>query len=131
MDRGNKLALVILACDEFEDASAFVAELFGWPKLVDADGYTEFDSGTVRVALYRTAQFEANFSSGAAGPRSVGGPPRAELYVCVDDLAGTVARAVRLGAQLLSDAGPRPWGETVAYLRMPGRHILALAAPAE
>lgn len=47
--------------------------------------------------------------------------------IAVDDVAHELERVVALGAEVLSPADARPWGETVAYVRAPGGAVVALA----
>ena len=53
---------------------------------------------------------------------------RAELYLLCDDLDAAVERARSAGAELLSEAAERSWGDRVAYLRDLDGHVLALAS---
>ena len=54
-------------------------------------------------------------------------PRLAIVVIAVDGIARELERAVALGAEVLSPADARPWGETVAYVRAPGGAVVALA----
>ena len=62
---------------------------------------------------------------------AVGSGPRAELFVYVDDVDATAARAEEAGGRLLRPPGEMPWGERVAYVQDPEGNPVALATPVE
>lgn len=62
-------------------------------------------------------------------PALANGVPRTELYLIVDEASEYLARALSLGATLVSDLSPRDWGDTVAYCLDEDGHVLAFAQP--
>ena len=85
----------------------FYRELFGWTEKRDnALGYREINTGT-------------NGLHGGVWP----GPPEAQsfvqLFVEVPDVETHIARATKLGAQVLVPASTLPDGDTMAVLRDP------------
>jgi uncharacterized glyoxalase superfamily protein PhnB len=55
-------------------------------------------------------------------------PPRAELYLLVDDPSVRHDRAVAAGAIDLWPCTARDWGHDVAYVRDADGHVVAFAA---
>jgi catechol 2,3-dioxygenase-like lactoylglutathione lyase family enzyme len=58
-------------------------------------------------------------------------PPRAELYLVVDDVIGHHARALAGGAKELSPPAVRSWGHFAAYSLGPDGHVVAFASIVE
>lgn len=42
-----------------------------------------------------------------------------ELAFATDDVEGYLDRALKAGATLITEPEPKPWGQTVAYVRSP------------
>ena len=126
-----RLALVVIAVDDVDAASAFWAALTGLPATehvptVFAEHAAAAGAGPA-VAWYRRESYVANLAAPVAD-LAAGEVHPAELYLRVDDVAHELGRAVGLGARVLSAAAARPWGEMVAYVRAPGGAVVALAA---
>jgi len=56
-------------------------------------------------------------------------PPKAELYLLVDDASIYLERAVQNGARLLLTVDVRDWGDRVGYCLDNDGHVLAFAEP--
>ena len=121
------VAIVILAVDDVERASAFYRAAFGWRVRAAVPVYVELDTGGgTAVALYLRSGFGANTGAAAlASPTT--GTTATELYVRVDDLDDAVRRLSAAGARELSAAAPRPWGDTAAYFADPDGNVVAVA----
>ena len=64
-----------------------------------------------------------------AGVEPLGGGPRFELFVYVDDVDGTIAALRRAGITVLRDAVDMPWGERVGFVADPEGNPVSLAQP--
>lgn len=123
----TKLALVVLAVQDLERAGAFYEPLLGWSRTVDVPVYREYQAQDgLRFGLYRREGFARNTGRApvALEPPTISG---CELYLYVDRLEKLCDQALSLGAELLSPAAERPWGDRAAYLRTPEGHVLVLA----
>jgi predicted enzyme related to lactoylglutathione lyase len=121
--------LTILAVADVARAAAFYETVFGWRRHVDLPVYVEFDvPGGPRVSVYLRGAFAQNTGC-APAPRTAGATTSTELYFLVDDVAAAVARALAAGAEPLSPAAPRPWGDEAAYVADPDGNVIAFARP--
>lgn len=127
----SRLGLVILATDDVERAERFWTRAFGWPVAVRVPPYRELAlPDGMRLGLYQRDGFGANTGATAARPPPIG-TTATELYVVVEDLASAVAALREAGATELSAAGPRAWGDTVAYFADPDGNVVAVAVGPE
>jgi len=124
-----RLGIVILAVEDLQRAATFYNRLFAWPHQVDSPSYIELllPEG-MRLGLYDRHGFARNTGQ-APVPVPSGDIAATELYLYVDDVAATLARATAVGGRLLSPAAPRDWGDEVAYLTDPDGNVVALARP--
>jgi lactoylglutathione lyase len=60
----------------------------------------------------------------------IGGSPRFELWVIVEDVDVTVAQLRESGVPVLREPEDMPWGERLGYVADPDGNPVALAAPA-
>jgi predicted enzyme related to lactoylglutathione lyase len=91
-----------------DETAAFYADLFGWRVSADnALGYREFDTGS------------HSGIQGGVWPAPPGAPAFVQLFVTVDDVAGKIAEAQKLGAKLLIPPTMLPDGDEMAVLHDP------------
>ena len=122
-------SLTILAVADLARAARFYETVFGWKRHVDLPVFVEFKvDGGPGVALYVRGAFARNTDRPAAPP-TAGMTTSTELYFFVDDADAAVARAVAAGAELLSPAAPRVWGDVAGYVSDPDGNVLAFARP--
>lgn len=120
-------AITILAVDDVARAARFYVDALGAKPRVDVGVYAELDMPDgPAIGVYLRAGFERN-TGRAATPLAAGATSSTELYFRVDDVDAALARALAAGAQLLSPAAPRPWGEDVAYVADSDGNVLAFA----
>lgn len=126
----SHLAVIILAVRDLQRSLEFYRQVFGWPLLVDALPYKEFQmpSGQ-RLGIYSHEGFGHN----------TGHPPTlvpagettgTELYFYETDPPALMARLQTAGARLLSAMALRPWNDEAAYFADPDGHILVVARAA-
>jgi catechol 2,3-dioxygenase-like lactoylglutathione lyase family enzyme len=121
--------LVLYVRDQARSARFWRAVLGAAPRL-DVPGMTEFALGP-RAVLGLMSQ-DAIARLLPALPPSSGGsePPRAEVYLMVDDPRACHARALGAGARELSPLARRSWGHVAAYSLDPDGHVVAFARDA-
>ena len=94
----------------------FYAHLFDWP--IQQTG----------TAGYGRVPPAAGSIPGAIGPSWDGGPGQLTVYVEVDDLDATLARAVELGGRLVGAPVAKPEANLrFAFVADPAGHVIALA----
>ena len=97
-----RAALIILAVKDLERSLAFYREVFGWPQIVDAPVYAEFElPGGLRLGLYEREGFGRNTGQApfAAPEGELAGT---EIYFHTEDVHALVARLEAAGARPLS-----------------------------
>jgi lactoylglutathione lyase len=122
-------AITIFAVADVARAAQFYETVFGARRRVDVGIYVELDMPDgPGVGIYLRDGFARN-TGHAVTPPTAGATTSTELYFRVADVDATVARALAAGAELLSPAAARPWGEVVAYVADPDGNVLAFARP--
>ena len=118
---------MILAARDLARVRAFYRDLLGWQLEVDSPVYAELRAANgMRLGVYDEHAFARNLGRAPGAPAT---PARTELYLRCADLEDAVARAIGAGAQLVSPAAPRDWGDEVAYLLDLEGNVVALARP--
>jgi predicted enzyme related to lactoylglutathione lyase len=119
--------LTILAVDDVARSARFYETVFGWRRHVDVPVYVEFEvEGAPNLGVYLRGGFARN-TGRAPSPPAPDATTSTELYFRVDDVGAAVARALAAGAELLSPAAARDWGDEVAYVADPDGNVLAFA----
>ncbi len=108
-------------------SSEFYGALLGRTPTLDVPGMTEFDLGGCKLGLMPNAGIARIISPTMPHPSTGKGVPRCELYLVVDDLDASVARAQQAGAAIVDGAKDRDWGHRVIYFADPDAHIIAIA----
>ena len=119
--------LTILAVEDLDASTRFYQEAFGWPRLVTAPVYSEFElPGGMRLGVYErngfgrnTGQVPSRIDRGRLAPT--------ELYFHTDDVEQAIARMRTAGARELSALAPREWGDEAAYFADPDGNVIVLA----
>ncbi|MCI5052588.1 MAG: VOC family protein [Simkaniaceae bacterium] len=84
---------------------------------IDEAGYGELKTGDVTLAFASTELGEKNLGHELSDPQTY---PRQEIGIVTDDVDGIVSKAVENGCTLVAPAKEKPWGQTVAYVMVPG-----------
>ncbi len=123
-----RLSLVILAVCDLHRSVDFYRRAFGWSQTVDVPTYAEFSTpGDLRVGLYHREGYVRNFNAPLLSEAPSEGVTATELYFECDDVEATLARLVDAGAELISPASERSWGDLCAYVKDPDGNVLAVA----
>lgn len=120
---------ILYVKDQDRSTEFYTAVLKMAPRL-NVPGMTEFLlSPECVLGLMPETGIKRLLGANLPDPSLANGVPRAELYLVVDDAHDYLARALSLGATLVSDLSPRDWGDTVAYCLDQDGHVLAFAQP--
>lgn len=124
-----RVALIILAVSDLDRSLKFYREVFGWPQLVDAPVYAEFElPGGLRLGLYEREGFGRNTGQApAAVPQ--GSLAATEIYFHAEDVHALIARLEAAGARPLSPLAVRDWNDEAAYFADPDGNVLVAARP--
>lgn len=119
---------ILYVADQRISTDFYSAVLAKAPRL-DVPGMTEFEltDGAI-LGLMPKAGILRLLGDALRERTAPDGQLRAELYLLVDDPAAYHHRAIRSGAQSLSDLTPRDWGDRAAYCLDPDGHVLAFAS---
>lgn len=116
---------IILYVRDQAASTAFYRAALGLEPALDVPGMTEFVLGE-RTVLGLMPEAGAARLLGC-DPTAGGRPPRAELYLVIDDPGAAHARALAAGATELSPLAARDWGDEAAYSSDLDGHVLAFA----
>lgn len=96
----------------------FFEAAFGFKTLFlhDSKDYGELDTGQTKLAFSSIELMQSLGKSPATEPVK---NPSFEIAFETDDVAGTLAKAVKAGAELVQEPAEMPWGQTTAYVRLP------------
>ena|SRR5881396_476110 len=125
-----KFGYAIFYVDDVEKTVAFYERAFGLArKVVVGDEFGELDTGSTSLAFAARAHVETLLpipvqSSGATHP-----PAPVEIALVTDDVARAFQTAVKAGAAAVAAPAPKPWGQTVAYVRDLNGFLVELCTP--
>jgi len=105
-----QLFRVILPVSDIERATAFYQRLLGLPGKRVSSGRHYFDCGGTILACFDPRADTDKFDLG---------PNPDHIYFAVEDLERVHAKALEVGAEILSPVGVRPWGDRSFYLKDP------------
>lgn len=118
----------ILYVKDQQKSSRFYSELFKIQPHLDVPGMTEFHLSEKHIlGIMPEKGIKKLIGDGLPDPESASGIPRAELYFRVVNGEEFMARAIGLGAKLLSLFQPRDWGQSAGYVLDSDGHVLAFA----
>jgi len=126
-----KLGYTIVYVDNVAATLAFYESAFGFARgFVHASGdYGELITGETTLAFATIALGQSHFAE-PMQPVSLGQPVVGiELAFVTDDVPAAFARACAAGALPLAPPEPKPWGQTVAYVRAQEGTLIELCSP--
>jgi lactoylglutathione lyase len=91
--------------------------------------YAELDTGATTLALASHALARSNLPGVMEGTAAEGAPAFEVCFV-TEDVPGAFERAVREGAEPVTEPQTKPWGQDVAYVRDADGNLIELASPA-
>lgn len=123
----NKAQVILYVAHQIRSRD-FYAAVLGTEPVLDVPGMTEFElTDDLKLGLMPENGIAKIFAKNTPHPSTGSGIPRCELYLHADDLAGSFDRAIKAGAEEISEIRDRDWGDTVGYLADPDGHIIAFA----
>jgi len=84
--------------------------------LHESGDYGELDTGQTKLAFSSIELMQSLGKSPATDPVT---KPSFEIAFETGDVAAALAKAVKAGAELVQDVTEMPWGQTIAYVRLP------------
>lgn len=124
-----KFGYCILYVPDVPAALSFYERAFGFSRkfLHESNTYGELATGTTRLAFAAEslAQTHGDFRPSRPGEK----PCAMEVAFVTDDVAVAFERAVAAGAKPHAKPEPKPWGQTVGYLRDPHGFLIELCSP--
>ena len=125
-----KYGYTILYVDSVEETLAFYAKAFGFTqKLLTPDkDYGELDTGGTTLAFAKHAIAEYNGITMSKLNSELPVAPF-EITFVTEDIENTWEQAIDAGATVVKEPAPKPWGQTVAYLRDINGFLVELCTP--
>ncbi len=112
---------------------AFYQEVFALQEklcLPEKD-YGELATGNVTLAFAKLELATSNLSRGFTPADVNAAPFGIEIVFESEDVDGTVQKAIAAGGTLYEKAQPKPWGQTIAYVRDLDGFLVEIASPIE
>lgn len=120
----------ILYVENVEQTLDFFRNAFGLKKkfLHESRDYGELDTGSTTLSFSSVALMKRLGKSPApAKPEA----PTFEIAFETDDVAGSLARALKAGAVLIQDIRDEPWGQTTAYVAETNGYLIEICSPVD
>lgn len=109
-------------------STKFYERVLNTPPSLNVPGMTEFELGPDAIlGLMPESGAERLLKIDLSREKREQRPPRAEIYIVVENPADYHARALQAGAVEVSPMLERNWGHTAAYSFDPDGHVLAFA----
>lgn len=126
-----KLGYAIIYVPNVSESLAFFQSAFGLtPRFLHESGlYGELDTGETTLAFASHELGDMNFPGGHVAAHSSTQPLGFELALVTSDVQTAHAKAIAAGATELAEPVPKPWGQTVSYLRCPDGTLVELCTP--
>lgn len=115
----------ILYVHDVESTLGFFKSAFGFETafLHESKDYGELDTGQTKLAFSSIELMQNLGKSPATEPVK---NPAFEIAFETGDVATALAKAVKAGAELVQDVTEMPWGQTIAYVRLPEGILIEL-----
>ena len=127
VSRIERAHFILYVTDQQRSSRFYTAALDAEPQL-DVPGMTEFSLGPSAVLGLMPTEAIRRLLPGLPEPDVGAAPPRAELYLVVDDPVSAHQRALDAGARELSPVSARDWGHMAGYSLDPDGHVVAFRA---
>ena len=130
----STLGYAILFVQDVSASLEFYEAAFGLTRRFYRDdhgkSYGELETGAARLAFCSAELVRDQLQQREFLFASPGKPPLGfEIALLTSDVPALFARAVKAGAEVISQPATKPWGQTVAYLRDRDGHLVELATP--
>lgn len=126
-----KFSYTILYVQDVTQSVEFYESAFGFSrKFITPDNdYAELLVGDTTLSFTSVTLAKTNLKQGFIECNVNNKPFGIEIGFTTDDVAQTLASALRAGATLVEEPQTKPWGQTVAYLRDPDGFLIEICTP--
>jgi lactoylglutathione lyase len=128
-----RLGYTIIFVPKVPDSMTFFEKAFGLkPKfLVPTGDYGEMDTGATTLAFASHDFVAVNLlKEGYVRASESAQPLGIEIGLVTEDVPAAHKKALDCGAKELAAPAPKPWGQTVSYVRCPDGTLVELCTPA-
>ncbi len=123
----KQLEIIFYVSDQYRSCG-FYENILGTAPVLDVPGITEFElMQGVKLGLMPEGGIAKIITPVLPHPNKASGIPRCELYLFVEDVEAAYKNALAAGAMAISPVLDRDWGDRVAYVADPDRHVIAFA----
>jgi lactoylglutathione lyase len=127
------LGYVILYVKDVAASLTFYEKAFGLSRRFfnDENGkaYGELETGAARLAFASFALANEHLKREVVAASLDKPPLGVEIALVTADVPALYTQALKAGATPVSEPATKPWGQTVAYLRDNGGHLVELCTP--
>ena len=126
-----KFAYTILYVQDVTKAVEFYEQAFGFARkfITPENDYGELLVGETTLAFASTTLAMSNLSAGFTESNLAAKPFGIEIAFTSDDVAATLAAAIKAGATIAESPKTKPWGQTVAYVRDLDGFLIEICTP--
>ncbi|HEY1392310.1 MAG TPA: VOC family protein, partial [Methylibium sp.] len=126
-----KLGYTILYVADVEGSIAFCERAFGLQRgfVHESGAYGELATGATTLAFAQHETARGNLGHDYVDAAASKQPLGMEIGLVNEDVPAAYQRAVQAGAVALKDPQPKPWGQTIAYVRCPDGLLVELCTP--
>ena len=126
-----KFAYTILYVEDVKKTMIFYQDTFGFKQrmLTPENDYGEIASGETTLAFASRELGESNFEKGFTMSHKSQKPFGVELAFTTSNVEKLFQLAIDNGAEILSEATVKPWGQTVGYVRDINGFIIEVCTP--
>ena len=127
------LGYVLLYVNDVAASLAFYEKAFGLARRFYQDdhgkAYGELETGATRLAFASLALAREHLKQEIVAAVPGKAPLGVEIALTTSDVPALFARAVKAGAEMVSEPATKPWGQTVAYVRDNSGFLVELCTP--
>jgi lactoylglutathione lyase len=127
------LGYVILYVNDVSASLDFYERAFGLPRRFfnedNGKAYGELDTGAACLAFASLELAREHLKQDIIAASLDKPPLGVEVALVTADVPALYSRAVKAGANPVSDPATKPWGQTVAYVRDNAGHLVEICTP--
>lgn len=127
-----RLGYAIVFVPKAAESMAFFEKAFGFtPRFVIPTGdYGEMETGSTTLGFASHDFVAENLLQGYVRANDSPQPLGMEIGLVTDDVPAAHKKALETGAKEIASPAPKPWGQTVSYVRCPDGTLVELCTPA-
>lgn len=125
-----KFGYTIIYVSNVLESIEFFEHAFGFKRrFIHESGYGELETGATALAFASNELGRSNLPRGYVSSGESDLPLGIEIALVTENIEADHAKAVAAGAQELKGPTPKPWGQTVSYVRCPDGTLVELCTP--